>query len=230
MARITHFIYGDEAGDLTTKPAFVLGVVKVEAEIKEQIERELEAICEVHGFLGEVKSSSTFHVTHSVRLDFINLFVETAGIDFRCLVTRPTTFDIHRYTRNSLGIAKQDLAYNYLYRQVLQGNCEPSERVIAFLDDKSRSRNDNLFEYLTREIPNVADAQPRDSRSVRLLQLADVLCGCVYNELTAGSQRMKKAARQYALQRLGIPTFLGPGTRTKFNVWHFRQRKHPTST
>lgn len=230
MARITHLLYGDEAGDLTTKPVFVLGVVKVRAELDQQIERDLEAICEVRGFTGEIKSTSTYHATHALRLDFIDLFTRTDGLEFRCLVTTPERFDIHRYARNSLGIARQDLAYNYLYRQVIQGNCSSDERVLGYLDDKSRSRNDNLFESLVREIPTVADIQPRNSKDVRLLQLADVLSGCVFNELTDGVQPLKRATREYALQKLGITSFRGRGLGSKFNVWHFRQGKSPTFT
>lgn len=223
-------MYGDEAGDLTTKPVFVLGVVKVRADLVPRVEEELQSICHVRGFSGEIKSTSTFHITHTIRQDFIDLFMSTPGLEFRCLVTTPDTFDIHRYARNSLGIARQDLAYNYLYRQLIQGNCNQHERVIGYLDDKSRSRNDNLFEYLVREIPTIADVQPRNSKEVRLLQLADVLSGCVFNELTDGQQVLKRATREYALQRIGISSFHEKGLGDKFNIWHFKQRKSPTST
>lgn len=217
-------MFGDEAGDLTSKPHFVLGIVKVENRLAQQLEMDLENICELHGHLGEIKSSSTYAKTHAIRISFISHFVETRGVEFRCLVVNNVDFDIRYFANNHLGLPRQDIAYNFLYRQVLQSNCRQHDRVIAYLDDKSRSRNDNLFEYLVREVPNIADAQPRDSKSSRILQLADVLSGVVYNEISGGTQRTKLAAREFALNSLGISSFRGRGAGPKFNVWHWKSR------
>lgn len=96
---------------------------------------------------------------------------------------------------------------------------------MVYIDKKSRVKKDNLLEYLHNQIPQIADVQPRDSKSFNLLQLADLITGTIYGNLTGNNHPVKKELQDYVMKCLPINNFQEKLTISKFNIWHWRVSK-----
>lgn len=225
---ITHHFYGDESGHVASMPYLVIGCVKTSEPDK--LEAELDAICQAHASPGEIKYCSTNRQTLAVRREFIDLFFSLPSAEFRCVVKAKACHSLQYFRGNSLGMDPEDLAYNFTYKQLLEHNILPNERVLVFLDDKSRTRKDNLFEYLRSVIPPVADAQPLNSKTSRIVQLADLLAGSVFGDLTGNRHPVKCQAPDYILNHLGRKDFHSKVPGDKFNVWHWQAKRGPMTT
>jgi hypothetical protein len=219
--KITHHLYGDESGDFTTKPVFVLGAIKT-AEPDDR-ESELDAICQRYHADFEIKYTSTNRVTLPVRKAFIDLMIDSDEMEFRCVVKSKAHHSLHQFKANPLGLPPQDAAFNQTYLELISECVHHGDRVLVFTDDKSRVKNDDLFTALRREIPQVADAQPMDSKKSRLLQLADLLTGLVYGNLTQSVHPIKREIQRHLLERLGVSDFSQDIDAEKFCVVHWKK-------
>lgn len=222
MAVITHYMFGDESGCFRSQPYFIIGCIKTPNP--KRLESDLESICYNHSIPYEIKYCSTNRQTLTARKEFIDLFFATSDVEFRAIVKAKTCHDIGYYRDNHLHIPEHDMAYNHTYAQLLKNNIDPGERVMVLLDEKGRMRQDNLYEYLRTQVPGIADAQPGDSKAVRILQLADLLTGSVFGDLTGNSQPVKSAVQRHALNYLGRGSFAYKISGNKFNLWHWRPR------
>lgn len=217
------YIFGDESGDFKTKPYFTIGLVRT-AEM-DFFEGEIKELRRKFDFQFEVKYSSTNRLKIPFCKALIDLFFKSPTIQFRSIVKSNLVYDLSYFKGSKLGIPVKDLAYNKTYREVIENNVEKDERVIIYIDRKSRVKADNLLEYLKNQIPQIKDAQPRDSKDLELLQLADLLIGSIYGDLTGNNHPVKRELISYILENLPIDNFREKMTTPKFNVWHWRPNK-----
>ena len=217
------YIFGDESGDFKTKPYFIIGCLKTQNP--NFFEQKISELRKQLNFNFEVKYSSTNKLKIPLSKKMIDLFFKSQNIEFRCIVKSNLIFDLSFYKNNRLGIPPKDLAYNKTYCDVIKHNINIGERVLAYIDKKSRVKKDNLLEYLRREIPQIVDVQPRDSKELNLLQLADLITGSIYGNLTGNNHPVKKELQNYILKYLPISNFKEKITVPKFDVWHWQPSK-----
>lgn len=101
--------------------------------------------------------------------------------------------------------------------------------MVVTVDQQTRTRNNNLLEYLKQDIPAVRDVIDGDSRKDDLLQVTDLLTGAVYGNLVATRQGRKRAISDTFLRACGMasartrhPTKV---SRDKVNPWIWRPTK-----
>jgi hypothetical protein len=180
----------------------------------------------------EVKFSDTDILTLPYALAMIDWFLETSDLEFKVIVWAGDDFDSAVLANNSLGLEPEELAYNYLYKRVLCGNLPPNHRVLVTIDQRERTKDNNLLSYLRTTVPGVRDVTEADSKQDLLLQLADLLTGCVAGGLSGVPQARKRALVERFRRGTGMrsardryPTKV---TRQKFNLWlHVPKKTSP---
>jgi hypothetical protein len=217
------YIFGDESGDFKTKPYFAIGLLRT-AEMA-FFEREIKKLRRRFSFQFEVKYSSTNRLKVPFCKALIDLFFKSPTLQFRSIVKSNLIYDLSYLKGSNLDIPVKDLAYNKTYCEVIENNVMNDERVIVYIDRKSRVKADNLLEYLRKQIPQIRDVQPRDSKDLELLQLADLLTGSIYGDLTGNNHPVKRELISYILKQLPVDSFREKMTTSKFNVWHWRPNK-----
>lgn len=217
------YIFGDESGDFKTKPYFAIGLVRTVDVVF--FEDKIKELRQRFDFRFEIKYSSTNRLKIPLCKALIDLFFEFPAIQFRSIVKSNLVYDLSYFKGSKLGIPVKDLAYNRTYREVIENNITEGERVIVYIDKKSRVRADNLLEYLKKQIPQVKDVQPRDSKDLELLQLADLLTGSIYGDLTGNNHPVKRELISYILGYLPISNFKEKMATPKFNVWHWKPNR-----
>lgn len=100
-------------------------------------------------------------------------------------------------------------------------------RVLVKVDEKSRHRHDNLLEYLPAQIPSVRRVFEADSKSDDLLQVIDLLTGCVHGDLMDVTEPLKRSLSDQFLRCCGVDSVLKRPTAcsgSKVNVWRWDAR------
>jgi hypothetical protein len=220
--KVTHHLFGDESGRYGTDQYFLVGFVKSSDPVLH--ERQLDEICIRLATQGEIKASSTNRRIVPTKLAWVDYFFSEPGLEFRCLVKRQEHFGLTYFRGNHLNIPAQDMAYNKTYCDLIKHNVLLAEYVLVFLDARNRHANDNIYDYLRTEIMPVADVQPMDSKTSRLLQLADCLVGTVGASLRGKTHSCHDPIERRILnhvQRSGFSSKIGG---EKFQVWHWRPR------
>lgn len=185
------YIFGDESGDFKTKLYFLIGFLKTPNP--DIFEKKIQVLRQKYNYNFEFKYSSTNKLKVPLCKSLIDLFFDkSSDLDFRCIIKSNLIFNLSYFKNNHLGISLKDLAYNKTYCEVIKHNINLDERIIVYIDDKSRTKKDNLLEYLKGEIPQIIDIQPRDSKTLNLLQLANLITGSIYGNLTGNNHPVKK--------------------------------------
>ncbi|MBM4402209.1 MAG: DUF3800 domain-containing protein [Candidatus Cloacimonetes bacterium] len=218
------YIFGDESGDFKTKPYFIIGFIRTET--MDIFEKKIKELRQKYDFHFEIKYSSTNKLKIPLSKAIVDLFFNSTGLEFRSIVKSNLIFDLSYFRRSKIGIPAKDLAYNKTYREVIEHNTAKNERVIVYIDDKSRLKADNLLEYLKKQIPQVRDVQPRNSKDLQLLQLADLVTGSIYGDLTGNNHPVKRELISYILDYLPIKSFTEKMSTSKFNIWHWKPNKN----
>src|SRR5438094_8897687 len=111
---------------------------------------------------------------------------------------------------------RRHLAYNYFTKLLLEHRCQEVDGAVMYAVAKTRLKEDNFLEYLVVEmnlgVPFRKGASPRrvlkkvepvDSKSDDLLQVTDLLTGCVNNRLGHAAGERKQGLRRLA-EELGL--------------------------
>ena len=164
MSRAVHnlppviHVFGDESGSFRKGDHQLIGVVLT----RDPIARRAELDSMRAGYpIGdrEVKFSDTDALTLPYALAMIDWFLDSRDLEFKVIVWAGNDFDSAVLANNSLGLNAEDLAYNYLYKRVLAGNLPPNHRVLVTIDQRQRTKQNNLLNYLKAEVPGVRDGQ-----------------------------------------------------------------------
>jgi hypothetical protein len=126
------------------------------------------------------------HSTDSYVSIGIVISTQPPSLHFRATVLRPRTqreYLSHRY-RSETAVDPSEKLYNKHYCNLIRYcrrdlNIGSSIRLIVLLDAKDKARTDNFEPYLRKEVPSIADLQFVDSKAHPLVQLADLLNGCL---------------------------------------------------
>lgn len=218
------YVFSDESGTFKAHPCFVIGLVITSAH--EALEQRIEELRQERRYQGrEFKYEKTDKLKIPFCKALIDLFMSDKSMEFRCIVKSRQDHDLGYYKKvkgPTQNMSPADLAYNYTYNQVLRNNLK--DWFVLIMDRRDLSKRNNLYSYLMSEVFYLQDVQPHDSRAFNLLQLADLLTGCVYGDCTDVQNRVKREIIDYLKRALGVRK-LSVRTpwrlKSKFNVWHW---------
>jgi hypothetical protein len=219
-------VFGDESGSFRRGDWQVIGLLF--ATQADRWRAELATMRAGYGLTRELKYSDTDVVTLPFGLAVLDWFLNRSDLRFAYIAKSGDEFNLSHYTGSRFGLSPDELAYNFTYKQVLRNNLPGDSRVIVTVDQQTRTKNNNLLTYLKADLPTVRDVIDGDSKTDDLLQVVDLLTGCVYGSLTGVKQPRKLALTETFLRGCGMTSattrYPGKVTREKVNVWIW----HPT--
>lgn len=204
------FLYQDESGDVGRgQPHFVVGLMMV---------REREPL-----WAAIRRARDRWHYANELHFDKVsNLRVKVYEAVFREMAIEATHFRFEALAvpRDAVDAAflsgRRHLAYNYFTKLLVEHRSQDLDAAVMYADAKTRLKEDNFLEYLVIEmnlgVPFRRGAAPRrvlkkvepmDSKSDDLLQVTDLLTGCVNNRLGHPAGDRKKQLRRLA-EELGL--------------------------
>lgn len=228
-------IYCDESTHLPRDgmPFMVLGAIACPTEKSQEAASRLRDLRRKHDLPSyfEIKWNKVSPSKLDFYLDVVDYFFDDDDLGFRCVIARKTGLDHRRFSQTH-----DDWYYKMMF--LLIRNVIPSPgRAFIYLDKKD-TRGAGKVEKLKQVIANsmydfdrniIQRVQIVESHHVGLLQLSDLLLGCV-NYASRG--RLESVAKQQILARIqersGLKltqtTLL---TETKFNVFRWNpQEQH----
>lgn len=231
-------IFGDESGQVGGRH-FLIGLLFVASKRQAEYERQLQRLKVEHKF-----TYRELHYSELTRGDkskfakaVIDWYFSATEAVFKCTVVPGFAFDHARYRDSLKFISAEELSYNVIYRSAINFHSTPEDRAsrkVLILDQKDKARPDEFQTFLPRNIPNVVDLQEVRSENHNLLQVVDLLTGCVNGDLNGVQKIDKRSVIDYLKVRLNITDFRERNayTKEKFRVafWKGRPKKSsPTS-
>jgi hypothetical protein len=220
----TQYVYGDESGGFKNEPYFLLGIVLTyEPHVHDKVVEELR---ERHGYSRQFEYKKTDRLKTGLCKDVIDYFVECDDLEFQGLLIPTALYDLKRYRKDFDSSARtpEVISYNYRYKQIIRKNTSLRDELVVILDERTIAKDDNLAEYLQRQIPNVKSVQLVNSQKHNLIQLADLLTGSVFGDLTNNTHPVKRGIIDHLKQRLGVARLTNAplGLSRKFRIyeWH----------
>ena len=115
------------------------------------------------------------------------------------------------------------MSYNIIYKSAINYHSTAEERLspkVLILDRKDKARPDEFQRFLRKEIPNTVDLQEVASENHNLLQVVDLLAGCVNGDLNGVQKFTKRRVIEHVKMRLSIKDFRDRNafTKEKFRV------------
>ena len=230
MSRARHnlaparYVFGDESGSFKNGDWMVVGALYLSQP--DRARDALKLLRKRTGRLTELRYSTSDKYQLSFALAVLAWFFDTADAEYRCIAKSGDEFDLGYYKGRIRGLNPDTLAYNFTYRELLAHNLPPEpHRLIAKVDERSRHRFDNLLDYLKAEIPTIVWIGEADSKSDDLLQVADLLTGCVRGDLVNQTEPVRRALTSRFLEGCGTGSVLNRPTKCsgeKVDVWRYR--------
>lgn len=111
-------------------------------------------------------------------------------------------------------------AYNYFTKELLSENVSILTNAVLYLDKKTRLRDDNICDYIKREINlktgrnAIKVVEPRDSKKDDLIGIADFVLGAINYDLKKGENPMELAVVKVVKPYVG--------KKIRFREWVFK--------
>jgi len=180
----TQYIYGDESGGFKNKPYFLLGIIQTyDPSTHDAV---IESLRQKHQYPRQFEYKKTDRLKIALCRDVIDYFVACEDLRYQALLIPTAAYDLRLYRTAGERSARtpEIVSYNYRYKQIIRNNTSEQNELVIILDGRTTARDDNLPTYLQREIPNIKNVQLVNSQKHNLVQLADLLTGCIYGDVT----------------------------------------------
>lgn len=242
-------VFIDESSQ-TAHQFMVLGALVLPGALVTKAESELTQLLDHHGMRAELKwtkVSRTKLPAYQAMVDFYFRNLVPQGAQFHALVVNCYDLDHHTYNQGDPDLGFNKFIYNLLIYRVGK-RFGDVERIVVDLDSRNSTRDlIELQTVLNRKMAQQSQEATRapfarlafrDSKSTRLLQLADLLTGSIAwhkndhdaapNSSAAKSALANHAAGHLHLRRLGGSS---PIREERLSVWNFalqpRRRGRP---
>jgi hypothetical protein len=225
LAPLLH-VFGDESGSFRKGDWQIIGLLFTTNP--SQHRRDLAALRATYGYTRELKYSSTDVTSLPYGLAVIDWFVTTPDVSFKYIAKQGNDVDLAHWRGLIPGLSPEEAFYNYSYMEVLRHNLPSTHRALITVDQQSRTKGNNLLDYLKTAAPTVRDVVDGDSKADDLLQVVDLLTGCVYGNLMGATQGRKRGLADTLMRSCGMGSArhrypkLG---RDKVNVWIWKGGK-----
>jgi len=180
----TQYIYGDESGGFKNKPYFLLGIIQTyDPSTHDAV---IESLRQKHQYPRQFEYKKTDRLKIALCRDVIDYFVACEDLRYQALLIPTAAYDLRLYRTAGERSARtpEIVSNNYRYKQIIRNNTSEQNELVIILDGRTTARDDNLPAYLQREIPNIKNVQLVNSQKHNLVQLADLLTGCIYGDVT----------------------------------------------
>lgn len=226
---MAYYIYGDESGHFGVN-YFSIGLLFVDPGANRKLEEEISKLRKKHNFFFEIAYKTTSEVKLSFYNYIIDFFFTTKELKFCATVVECKLFNLNLYRGRN--ISPEELSYNVIYKNTVKNNINreiKNGKVVLILDRKSKARPQDFKKYMCREIPNIADMQEVDSRNHNLIQLTDLLLGCVNGDLNNVQNWAKRKVIDKIQERLSITNYKEKNsyTKAKFDIWFWKPSISP---
>lgn len=223
MSEQTLHIFGDESGQVGGRH-FLIGLLFVPSGRREEYERQLGRLKLEHKF-----AYTELHYSKLSRDDkakcamaAVDWYFSSEAV-FKCTVVPGVLFDHTRFRGNIRFISSEEMSYNVIYKSAINYHSTSGERLsqkVLILDRKDKARPDEFQRFLKKEVPNTVDLQEVDSKNHNLLQVVDLLAGCVNGDLNGVQKFTKRRVIDHIKMRLSIKDFKDRNafTKEKFRV------------
>lgn len=177
------YVFSDESGSFRHDDYQIVGILL--CRDPDARRAELAALRDDYNYRRELKYSDRDTFRLPFALAVLDWFLNTPDLEFRCIVKKGSEVDLNYFSHGWRGLPKETLAYNYTYKEVILNNLPADDhRIIVKIDERTRNQKDNLLAYLRQEIVMVREVTEANSQSDDLLQVVDLLSGCVYGAAT----------------------------------------------
>jgi hypothetical protein len=229
----SHFIYQDESGVVGTTGNFVVGLLFIKD--RQPLYDIINRIRKKHDYWKEFHFKEIFYFSSKrsrVACEVLDEILRE-HIYFRSLAVSNEKLELKYFddgikkttdfTEKQAKVAKSRgmfRAYNYFTKELLLENASILNEAVVYLDKKVRMRDDNICEYLKREINlgtrrnAIKVVEPRDSKKDDLIGIADLVLGAVNYNLKKGQNPMKLAVVKVVKQYIG--------KKIRFREWVFK--------
>ena len=246
-------IYLDESyGGATGSEYFLLGALfnphskflhKKLCEIKKKYR-----FFRANGALAEIKyNNSKSKERFEMGCEVIDAFFDSTSW-FRCIVIEKKYFDLSRFGKKfEEDKIKKARAYKKFTELLLSHNTENIQGGVLLADQMTRCRKDLFIDKMTelfcekgskfsegKDMPtlNRIEEVKSDLEQYQVLQVCDLLMGCVLNNLVPTQNVHKNNLRKYLIERLKVKDLLRNSWSKyskrfveehspKFNIWYF---------
>ncbi|MDD3726376.1 MAG: DUF3800 domain-containing protein [Candidatus Ratteibacteria bacterium] len=218
----SHFIYQDESGIVGTTGNFVVGLLFVKDrkplyEIINKVRQKHDYWKEFHFKEIFYSSSKRSRVACEVLDEILrqHIYFRALAVSNEKLELRYFDKDIGRVqelSEKQIKMAKSKgmfRAYNYFTKELILENADILNEAVVYLDKKIRMQDDNICEYLKREVNlsvkrgAIKKVEPRDSKMDDLIGIADLVLGALNYDLKQGKNPMKLAVVRVVKQYVG---------------------------
>lgn len=230
-------IYGDESGQVGGRH-FLIGLLFVASKSRTEYETQIQRLKLAHAFTHkELHYSELSRLKTDCAKAVVDWYFSAVDAEFRCTVVPGGIFDHTRYRSNMRFMSSEEMSYNVIYKSAINFHATPEEKALAkvlLLDRKDKARPDEFDRFLRANIANVVDLQEVSSENHNLLQVVDLLAGCVNGDLNAVQSHPKRSVIDHIKRRLNISDFRERNAYTKekfrVNFWKPpRKENSPTS-
>lgn len=232
------YIYGDESGQVGCGKFFLIGLLYIDKSLNHRYEKQIRDLKLEHKFLyKELHYKKLCKHKVSFAKALVDWYFRTGEAVFKCTVVERHFFNSQRYQGNFQFMSADEMSYNVVYKSTLLWHTNEEEiqmPKVLILDKKDKARPDEFERFLKNNIPNVIDFQEDSSENHNLLQLTDLLVGCVNGDLNGVQNYAKRTVIEHIKNRMGIKDFneRNAYTREKFRVAFWKPlspKKSPTS-
>lgn len=225
-------IFGDESGQVGARH-FLIGLLFVPSGKREEYERHLQKLKLDHKF-----TYTELHYSKLTRGDkakfaiaVVDWYFASEAV-FKCTVVPGVLFDHTHFRGNLQFISAEEMSYNVIYANAINYHSTDEDKrshKVLILDRKDKARPDEFQRVLRRDVPNTVDFQEVDSKNHNLLQVVDLLAGCVNGDLNTVQKFSKRRVIDHLKMRLNVTDFRERNayTKEKFRVafWKGSPRK-----
>lgn len=229
----SHFIYQDESGVVGTTGNFVVGLLFVKE--RQPLYDIIKNVRTKHNYWKEFHFKEVHYFSSKrsrVACEVLDLILRE-HIYFRALFVSNEKLELKYFDKDASSIGRLNnqqaraakargmfRAYNYFTKELLRENASILNDAVVYLDKKVRMRDDNICEYLKREINfslrknAIKVVEPRDSQKDDLIGIADLVLGAINYNLKKGENPMKVAIVKVVERYIG--------KKIRFREWVFK--------
>jgi uncharacterized protein with PIN domain len=229
----SHFVYQDESEIVGTTGKFVVGLLFVKD--RNPLYDIIKRVRQKHNYWKEFHFKEIHYFSSKRSRVACEILDEVLRehIYFRALAVSNEKLELKYFddgikktkdlSEKQIKMAKSRgmfRAYNYFTKELLLENASILNEAVVYLDKKVRMRDDNICEYLKREINlhtkrNVIKVvEPRGSQKDDLIGIADLVLGAINYDLKKGQNPMKLAVVKVVKQYIG--------KKIRFGEWVFK--------
>ncbi len=217
------YIYGDESGQVGGKH-FLIGLLFVASGKNAEYERQLQTLKLQYNFTHrELHYSELNRFKSEFAKAAVDWYFSATDAIFKCTVVPGGVFDLRRFRDNMKFISAEEMSYNVIYKIAINFHSTEAERAepkVLIVDRKDKARPDEFQRFLKENVPNAVDIQEVPSENHNLIQMTDLLLGCVNGDLNGVQKFDKRTVIDYVKKRLNIAHFRERNayTKEKFRV------------